>query len=463
MNKKLVLTLVSLPLLVTLLAVPTYCDFTEENETSVTDDLNKLSYDYEDLQDYTKTTLLTMAISDNKQVFAYFFEPNGSADSYYNVSRISFTDSAETNGAGEYLNECNSYDLDLISRDTDKELSKYVIDDFTLDPDKEYYRLYCDNFTSQYYFNNGTSHEGEIIYSYTEVLYDLKDLEYVTNKIKIITITDKIVSFDTISRGGGVVDAQYWTQASYVAFNTDYAIEDLVKIDVGYHNTFLTGDTTLNCNDSAASIGFYDVFSGYTDFKNGGTVEGTNYVRKYIEPESFSYDTGGFGLFIKNQHYEWNTIQKVSDLDNASDAVKNYQWLVHFQKNGFDTGKYNFSFQYIIGKQTTDLDDASFDYPYFSYVTDFKIFNLWFRENGETKQAAVIDTPTDSSGHEPSTDPDPVIGSWLDNFMDWFKNNLPQSIVYVIVGGLAIISTAMAILVEIPKALIKWLFGTRRK
>jgi len=453
-------------MLIGVLAVPTYCDYTAENETSVTDDLNALTYDYEDLQDYEKTTLLTMAISDENEVFAYFYVPAGGDDSYYTVTKMSFTDSAETNNAGEYLNDCSWYDLTLVSHDNSMCLSKYILNDFTLDPDEEYYRLYCDQFISQYYFDNGSSHSGEIIYAYTEVLYNLKDLEYVTNKIQIITITDKVVSFDTLYRGMGAIDGKYWTQSSYVAFNTDYDIEDLVKIDVGYKNTFLTGDTTLNCNDSAMSHGFYDIFSGYSDFKNGGKVEGTNHVRKYIEPESFSYDTGGFGLFIHNQHYEWNTIQKISELENASDSVQDYTWLVHFQQNGFDTGKYNFGFQYTIGEQTTDLNDKSFDYHYFSYVTDFQIFNLWFQENGEIKQAVVIDTPTDSTGNTGGST-DPTEGetnnpSWWDQFLEWFLANMPESILYTILGAIFSISLVTGILVEIPKKIVRWLFGSRK-
>jgi hypothetical protein len=452
MKKQLILLFSIFPLGLCLLVTPTQCSFTSENETSVTDDLNDLTYDYEDLQDYDETTLLTMAISDENEVFAYFYVPAGGDDSYYTVSRISFTDSAETDDGGEYINDCSWYDLTLVSRDTDMELSKYIIDDFMLDLEEEYYRLYCDQFVSQYYFDEGTSHEGEIIYAYTEVLFDLNDLEYVVNKTEIITITDKLVAFDLVY----LDDQTLFNEASYVAFSTNRDIEDLIKVDCGFNNNFMTGTTSLLSNGDPT---LFEAFNGYEDFlyPEDSIIE-TNSVRKYVENTSYEVDSAYWFDFFDKRSYEWDTIQKTSELANATDEVKKYDWCVHFQNCKFtaNTASSTTPIHYYEVTTANSSYDGEFptDYNNFSYVTNFEIFNLWFLENGEIKKAVVIDTPTDSSGQEPTTDPiEAVDDSWWDQFLEWFLLD-PLTHALYIVGAIIALPVLITLLPYLIKLLI---------
>ena len=466
-NKKLILPLLSLPLLVTFLAVPTQCNYTSEDATSVVEDLTALDFEYQNLE-YNQSTLLTMALGDNNEVFAYFYIPDVSDDpddidyySYYSVTRVNFCSSTDKDSEGEYINESTWWDLTLKSSSDDYNLYKYQIDNYTVARSNKYFRWYISEFENNFYYNMGTSHEGEVISCYTEVLYDLDHLEYVTNRIKVVTVTDKVVAFDLVY----LADQTLFSQASYVAFSTDYLIEDLIKIDCGYKNSFVTGST--NCVSNGDPTIFETEFKGYSSITNPEIVD-SNSQRKYVKNTSYEVNSAYWFNTFEKRTYKWDTIQKTSELENATNDVKQYEWCVHFQNNKFtakpDSSTSPVHFYQIEAANSSYDSNYPSDYNNFSYVTDFDIFNLWFEEDGEIKQAVVIDTPMDSSGNTGgTTDPVESASSWMDNFILWFTTNMPESILYTILGAVALISIAMGLLIELPKAFAKWIFGTPRK
>ncbi len=455
MKKQLLLLSSLIPLSLSLLAVPTNCSYTAENETSVTADLTSLNYSYSSLN-YDKPTLLTMALSDKNSLFVYFYVPGERSDiSYYRISDIDLCDDADVDEEGEYINDTEKYDVSLVSNNDVYNINKYVVDNYSVNTtsDKSF-RWYVESFEGYYSYNNNLRFD-RIFNSRVEVLYDLDNLQYVTNRTKVISITDKVVAFDLVH-----IDAFYFGEHSYVAFNTDYKIEDLVKIDCGFDNEFIDGKTDIQ-RTSIVGDDFEDAFKGYSSF-TAPEIKGTNSIRKYIHNSSFDYDsTYWFGSF-GNRSYHWDTIQKTSELANATDEVKKYEWCVHFQTSKFmaesrkcvgvippitDLDSYLYNIKTVSNE---DIDYAS-DYNSFSYVTNFEIFNLWFKENGNIKKAVVIDTPTDSSGHGQTTDP--VVEDWWTKFVAWFLLD-PFTHALYIVGGIIALPVLITLLPYLIKLLI---------
>jgi len=454
MNKKIVLLASLLPLTFGALAVPTNCSYTVENETSVTNDLSSLNYSYSNL-DYDQPTLLTMALSDKDSLFVYFYIPGDRSDiNYYRINDIDLCYDAEVDSEGEYINCTNKYDVTLVSNNDVYNVNKYVVNDYSVDTaNEDYFRWYVESFEGYYFYDNNLQFD-RVFNSRVEVLYDLNDLKYVTNRTKVVRITDKVVAFDLVH-----VYAFYFAEHSYVAFNTDYKIEDLVKIDCGFDNEFIEGKTDIQ-RTSIVGDDFEDSFKGYSSF-TVPEIKGTNSIRKYIHNSSFDYDsTYWFGPF-GNRSYHWDTIQKTSDLDKATDEVKQYEWLVYFQTSKFkaESSKVGVippitnldSYLYNVQTVTDDEIDYPTDYNSFSYVRNFEVFNLWFKENGVIKKAAVIDTPTDSSGHDQTTDP--VVEDWWSKFVDWFLDD-PFTHALYFVGGIIALPLLITILPYLIKLLI---------
>ena len=447
MKKQLILLFSLFPLGLSLLVAPTYCDYTSETSTSVTDDLTSLNFDYTNLN-YDDPTLLTMALSDDNQVFLYFYVPGDRSDiSFYRVTTINFCDSDEVDAESEYVNETSWVDVTLLSNNTTYNINKYVIDDYSVNSSDKYFRWYVSQFQGQIFYNNHSYNDSKIG-SYTEVLYDLNNLKYVTNKIQIITITDKLVAFDLVY----LTDQTLFNQSSYVAFNTDYQIDDLIKIDCGFDNTFVTGSTDCIANGDPTL--FETSFKGY-DSLNSPIIVESNSIRKYVVNTSYEINSAYWFNVFDKRSYKWDTIQKTSELANATDEVKKYEWCVHFQNSKFKAEPMASSTPiHLYGISTADSTyDVEFpsDYNNFSYVTNFEIFNLWFEENGEIKQAVVIDTPTDSSGHDQTTDP--VVEDWWSKFVDWFLAD-PFTHALYIVGAIITLPILITLLPYLIKLII---------
>lgn len=464
MKVKNLLLIVSIFPLITSFAAPKFStseeignntEYTLEGHSSVQDDLKDLSFVASDFAKYDNPTLITMNLTIHDELDLYFYIPNNSYDS---VTDINLCDSTAQNSDKDYINNYTNKTVTLISFDKSDFVYKYVVDDYSYVTTEDN-RFYVDSFNVDK--DNATS----LIGCGVEVLLNATDGEIVTNRVRVINVTDKVVAFDLLNLNGGA-----FHQNSYVAFNTNYSMEDLVKVRVSYKNELLKGITDIGYDigwSDPHDTRFTSQFTGKGSFVDGGEVVSSDSVDKIIYHSDYEMTT--YSDIFHKKIYKWDTVQKVSELDNASDSVKNYEWLLHFQISTFTATSKNDSF----GNWHYNVDyglagAAQCDYNYFAYVHNFSILTFWYRENGVVKMAKAVDKPSNSTGQSDSTDP--VVDNKWDKFLQWVMQNWPNSLYTIIAVLVGIVSIPVLItwlpallkMVQLPFKLIKWLFSTRK-
>ena len=322
--------------------------------------------DFPQVQNDYSVNVITIGESANKELFIYVYQPSA-----YSVSlkASSINISTESGDNVDYMN----YKLKHIS--SEGVYQKYKVENFKVQAVKS--RCYnistiFRKFDSTLDKNLKPTNENII----SEIAYEVSkefiaktnsngDVEYATKKIDVVTITSRVDGFLQYSNGFKFFPTS--CRSHYVAFSTDYNIDDLLEADVYYLPV--------------------DVQYSWVPVK-GETItrtEGSEKVAKLTYSQTVDHE--GSGWFAKDYH--WERIQSVNEFistedltENAKAELSDKEWVLRFVETEFSY------FETDVGYNR-----------YYTDITDVTILRLKFRTGLKTYNLGVVD----NKGYQPGT------------------------------------------------------------
>lgn len=440
----------------------------QENTSNVLNDLTKLSIDLTKYSTASTAEMITLAESESGQIFVYIFDKNVKYDSI-DIS-YSFDPASE---------RFSKYKLTQV--DTESNITKYLVNNLKSDMTLKKRRYAI----RQVYDSKSKNKIEGIIPVALEYLLET-DTNNVTkmkvNTLDKVVVTSKMVAYEMLKNGFSdtivssntypvdkkIVDSGYsyikknitpdnnkniycYIQSNYIAFNTDIDITNIVDVTINCDYNVFQGNTIHGDNMTTDYPLINIDLTRKSFYESSKYYEVTQYLNKSIEvkPENinYSYMTHDFFSF-KKVVSSFSTIQKVSDLENKTDAVNGYTWLVRFGNNDVLSR----------GTYTDILTTRHFVYNYYDY-SNVSLMTLHYVKNGETKQAVFIDTYEDSSGNTAIENPEDNL-NFFERILRAFKRVFSQKDVelvdyfYFVVGLIGSI-VILGVLVKLIKLLIK--------
>lgn len=449
------------------------CSFTkvvkrQENTSNVYNDLLKLGIDTTKYSNSTTAEMITLAESESGQIFVYIFDKNVKYDSI-DIS-YSFDPAAE---------KFTRYKLTQV--DSESNITKYLVNGLKSDMTLKK-RRYA---VRQVYDSKSKNKIYGIIPVALEYLLET-DSSGVTkmkvNTLDKVVVTSKMVAYEMLKNGFSdsvlssntypvdkkTIDSGYsyikknitpdnnkniycYIQSNYIAFNTDINITDIVDVTINCDYNIYQGNTIHGDNMTTDyPLTNIDLTRKSFDEKSK-FYEVTQYLNRSIEvkPENINYSYVDNNFFsFKKVVSSFSTIQKVADLDNKTDAVNGYTWLVRFGNNDVLSR----------GTYTDILTTRQFVYNYYDY-SNVSLMTLHYVKNGDIKQAVFIDTYEDSNGNVPIENPDEDL-NFFERILRAFKRVFTNKDVelvdyfYFVVGLIGSI-IILAVLVKFVKLIIK--------
>lgn len=440
----------------------------QENTSNVYNDLLKLGIDTSKYSTSTTAEMVTLAESETGQLFVYIFDKNVKYDSI-DIS-YSFDPAVE---------KFSKYKLTQV--DTESNITKYLVNNLKSDMTLKK-RRYA---VRQVYDSKSKNKIEGIIPVALEYLLET-DSSGITkmqvNTLDKVVVTSKMVAYEMLKNGFSdsvvssntypidkkTVDSGYsyikknitpdnnkniycYIQSNYIAFNTDIDITDIVDVTINCDYNIYQGNT-IHGDDMTTDYPLTNIDLTRKSFdENSKFYEVTQYLNRSIEvkPENINYSYMENNFFsFKKVVSSFSTIQKVSDLDNKTDAVNGYTWLVRFGNNDVLSR----------GTYTDILTTRHFVYNYFDY-SNVSLMTLHYVKNGDIKQAVFIDTYEDSNGNVPVENPEDNLNFFeriLRAFKRVFTNKDIELVDYFYFGvGLVGSIVILAILVKFVKLIIK--------
>lgn len=440
----------------------------QENTSNVYNDLIKLGVDTSKYSTSTTAEMVTLAESESGQIFVYIFDKSIKYDSI-DIS-YSFDPANE---------KFTKYKLTQV--DTESNITKYLVNglksDMTLKKRRYAVRQVYDSKSKnkidgiipvalEYLLETDTN-------NVTKMKVNILDKVVVTSKLVAYEMlkngfSDSIVSTNTYPVNKKTVDSGYsyikknitpdnnkniycYIQSNYIAFNTDIDITDIVDVTINCDYNVFQGNT-IHGDNMTTDYPLTNIDLTRKSFDESSKYyEVTQYLNKSIEvkPENINYSYMDNNFFsFKKVVSSFSTIQKVADLENKTDAVNGYTWLVRFSNNDVLSR----------GTYTDILTTRHFVYNYFDY-SNVSLMTLHYIKNGETKQAVFIDTYDDSNGNLPVENPDEDLNFFeriLRSFKRVFTNKDVELADYFYFGvGLVCSIIILAVLVKFVKLIIK--------
>lgn len=440
----------------------------QENASNVYNDLLKLGIDTSKYSTSTTAEMITLAESESGQIFVYIFDKNVKYDSI-DIS-YSFDPANE---------KFTKYKLTQV--DTESNITKYLVNNLKSDMSLKK-RRYA---VRQVYDSKSKNKIEGIIPVALEYLLET-DSSGITkmqvNTLDKVVVTSKLVAYELLKNGFSdsivssntypvdkkTVDSGYsyikknitpdnnkniycYIQSNYIAFNTDIDITDIVDVTINCDYNVFQGNT-IHGDNMTTDYPLTNIDLTRKSFDESSKYyEVTQYLNKTIEvkPENINYSYIDNNFFsFKKVVSSFSTIQKVADLENKTDAVNGYTWLVRFGNNDVLSR----------GTYTDILTTRHFVYNYFDY-SNVSLMTLHYVKNGDIKQAVFIDTYEDSSGNTPIENPDEDLNFFeriLRAFKRVFTNKDIELVDYFyFVVGLVVSIVILAVLVKLVKLLIK--------
>lgn len=440
----------------------------QENTSNVYNDLLKLGIDTSKYSTSTTAEMITLAESESGQIFVYIFDKNVKYDSI-DIS-YSFDPASE---------KFVKYKLSQV--DFENNITKYLVNNLKSDMTLKK-RRYA---VRQVYDSKSKNKIEGIIPVALEYLLET-DTNNVTkmkvNTLDKVVVTSKLVAYEMLKNGFSdsvvssntypidkkTVDSGYsyikknitpdnnkniycYIQSNYIAFNTDIDITDIVDVTINCDYNIYQGNT-IHGDDMTTDYPLTNIDLTRKSFdENSKFYEVTQYLNRSIEvkPENINYSYMENNFFsFKKVVSSFSTIQKVADLENKTDAVNGYTWLVRFGNNDVLSR----------GTYTDILTTRQFVYNYFDY-SNVSLMTLHYVKNGETKQAVFIDTYEDSNGNVPVENPDEDLNFFeriLRAFKRIFTNKDVELADYFYFGvGLVGSIVILAVLVKFVKLIFK--------
>lgn len=440
----------------------------QENTSNVYNDLLKLGIDTSKYSTSTTAEMITLAESETGQLFVYIFDKSIKYDSI-DIS-YSFDPANE---------KFTKYKLTQV--DTESNITKYLVNGLKSDMTLKK-RRYA---VRQVYDSKSKNKIDGIIPVALEYLLET-DSSGITkmqvNTLDKVVVTSKLVAYEMLKNGFSdsivstntypidkkTVDSGYsyikknitpdnnkniycYIQSNYIAFNTDIDITDIVYVTINCDYNIFQGNT-IHGDNMTTDYPLTNIDLTRKSFDESSKYyEVTQYLNKTIEvkPENinYSYIENNFFSF-KKVVSSFSTIQKVSDLENKTDAVNGYTWLVRFGNNDVLSR----------GTYTDILTTRHFVYNYYDYQ-NVSLMTLHYIKNGETKQAVFIDTYEDSDGNVPVENPEDSLNFFeriLRAFKRVFTNKDIELVDYFYFGvGLVGSIVILAVLVKFVKLIFK--------
>lgn len=440
----------------------------QENTSNVYNDLLKLGIDTTKYSTSTTAEMVTLAESKTGQIFVYIFDKSIKYDSI-DIS-YSFDPASE---------RFSKYKLTQV--DSESNITKYLVNNLKSDMTLKK-RRYA---VRQVYDSKSKNKIEGIIPVALEYLLET-DSSGITkmkvNTLDKVVVTSKMVAYEFLKNGFSdsivstntypvdkkVVDSGYsyikknitpdsnkniycYIQSNYIAFNTDIDITDIVDVTINCDYNIYQGNT-IHGDNMTTDYPLTNIDLTKKSFdENSKFYEITQYLNKTIDvkPENINYSYIDNNFFsFKKVVSSFSTIQKVSDLENKTDAVSNYSWLIRFGNNDVLSR----------GTYTDILTTRHFVYNYFDY-SNVSLMTLHYIKNGEIKQAVFIDTYEDSNGNVPVENPEDNLNFFeriLRAFKRVFTSKDVELVDYFYFGvGLIGSIVILAILVKLIKLLIK--------
>lgn len=440
----------------------------QENTSNVYNDLLKLGIDTSKYSTSTTAEMVTLAESETGQLFVYIFDKNVKYDSI----DISYSFDPANEKFVKYK---------LTQVDFENNITKYLVNNLKSDMTLKK-RRYA---VRQVYDSKSKNKIYGIIPVALEYLLET-DSSGITkmqvNTLDKVVVTSKLVAYEMLKNGFSdsivssntypvdkkVVDSgysyikknitpdnnkniYYYIQSNYIAFNTDIDITDIVDVTINCDYNVFQGNT-IHGDNMTTDYPLTNIDLTRKSFDESSKYyEVTQYLNKTIEvkPENINYSYMDNNFFsFKKVVSSFSTIQKVSDLENKTDAVSNYSWLIRFGNNDVLSR----------GTYTDILTTRHFVYNYFDY-SNVSLMTLHYVKNGETKQAVFIDTYEDSDGNVPVENPEEDLNFFeriLRAFKRVFTNKDIELVDYFYFGvGLVGSIVILAIMVKFVKLIIK--------
>lgn len=300
--------------------------------------------------------VIQIAESSDKELFVYVYQPCTTRD-------LTATEIRMSTLLGESYSP-KDYNLSLI--DSDGVFYKYKVDDFKVKDDVvRYYDLVCIFRKWNELIDDKPTGDNTI----SEVSYEIcqkwtactlnDTVSYNCEETKVVEITEKYVGFVRISNGA------FWSvsgscDSHFIAFDTDYKIDELFEADVYFTATpicaywRLMGNTWGYVNNDIYGVSseHYVYIKEHDNMTNHPSWLGGN---KYVRDRIQSVDE-----FLKDE--------KISEENKKN--FENKKWVLRFfESSYYDEG----------------------NYYYWTDVNDVSILRLKFKTGGETYNLGVVD------------------------------------------------------------------------
>lgn len=352
--------------------------------------------DYPVRQGDYSLNVITLAESEDNELFVYVYQPSGEGK---NLRASSINISL---GTGDDLSYKN-YKLEFI--DSEDVFYKYLVEGLTVSFSPERYYSVSSIFRP---FDENIDKQAEDGNKITEVVYEVAKQYCFTTKdgqpyvevvdIQTIEVTDKFVGFVRYSNGFklyvGACDSHF------VAFNTDKPMDKLLEADVyytsqSYSYSFITFVGESHTFGEKQDNYAYLTYTDRVEHNGGGLFAGTYTWDRIETVDEFISENEGWQNVYSGAIIDINVGSEITEEGKA--ALKGKKWVLRFAETGY-------SLNSGYGSVTS----------FSTLVGDVTILRLKFETDGEVYNLGVIDNKQTGSDK-------PVNNEWIsaelsDNF-----------------------------------------------
>lgn len=329
--------------------------------------------DYRARQGDYSLNVITLAESEDNELFVYVYQPSGEGK---NLRASSINISL---GTGDDLSYKN-YKLEFI--DSEDVFYKYLVEGLTVSFSPERYYSVSSIFRP---FDENIDKQAEDGNKITEVVYEVAKQYCFTSKdgapyvevvdIQTIEITDKFVGFVRYSDGFklyvGACDSHF------VAFDTDKPMDKLLEADVyytsqSYSYSFITFVGESHTFGEKQDNYAYLTYTDRVEHNGGGLFAGTYTWDRIETVDEFISENEGWQNVYSGAIIDINVGSEITEEGKA--ALKGKKWVLRFAETGY-------SLNSGYGSVTS----------FSTLVGDVTILRLKFETDGEVYNLGVID------------------------------------------------------------------------
>lgn len=404
------------------------------NDLMIDDNFDKSIYPAD--ENSTDFQIIQIAESSGGELFVYTYQPSALK------KQFDLTQIAIAQNYGEKFN-MTLYDLKLL--DSDGVFAKYKVKDIKIKATQiryyvvtEVFREFDESFGDIQPDNGNTITEVAIPIAKTWQACTIDGkVNYFCEEENVVTITEKYVGFVEYENGFSLksIIVNSACHSHFVAFSTNYKIDDLYEADISYVKQQRKYTTIPDYIDPI----FYGKTQvqktlSATDEKNEYDATGLFYHQKYTwdsiqTTAQFIDSTADVTIYQKSI---LNSERKVSLTEESKEKLKNTQYVLRFEQTSYVVRdkKYDTTGGLTVGVKLPykEIEDTS--------VTDVVILRLKFLSNGKVYNLGVIDNKVNGTGIADS-ETITEIKSFLNTIAEFFNKH--KYIIWIIIAVVALI------------------------